>query len=329
MIVVEEAVVGKEIEVAVLGNLDPQAATPGEIVPGDEFYSYDDKYVSDQSFAVIPAPIGDAALAEARNLRSAPTEHCAARGCPASTSSGRILPTRTGRGRGFLCNEVNTMPGFTPISMFPKMWIADGVTYPEIIDRLVGLRARTPRPSTPQHQTLNRRRRVASETELADTVHCRRPERNHDLEQTLPTPAPMIRPEPGDDLAQYFAESPGAAILPTWTTTPCRSGGVLPRPATLPGLSQRQLADHLGVKESTITKWESGERSPRGQRVSKLAGILGVSLSWILVGRGVEPSAGDHDVAQLRAELRLARDRLDDVVSELAVIDKRLAAMDD
>jgi len=136
-------------------------------------------------------------------------------------------------------------------------------------------------------------------------------------------------PESDDDLAQYFAESPGDGRPAELDDDARQIGARLAEARNAAGLSPRELADHLGVKESTISGWESGERSPRGQRVSKLAGILGVSLSWILVGRGVEPSAGNHDLTQLRAELRLARDRLDDVVSELAVIDNRLAAMED
>jgi D-alanine-D-alanine ligase len=139
MIVVEEAIVGKEIEVAVLGNLDPQAATPGEIVPGDDFYSYDDKYISDRSFAVIPAPIGDAALAAAKDLAIATFRALRCEGLSRVDFFWEDPSDPNGRGRGFLCNEVNTMPGFTPISMFPKMWISDGVSYPEIIDRLVEL----------------------------------------------------------------------------------------------------------------------------------------------------------------------------------------------
>jgi len=139
MIVVEEAVVGKEIEVAVLGNLEPHAATPGEIVPGDEFYSYDDKYVSDDSFAVIPAPIGDGALAEARELAVRTYRALRCEGLSRVDFFWEDPADPNGKGRGFLCNEVNTMPGFTPISMFPKMWIADGVEYSEIIDRLVDL----------------------------------------------------------------------------------------------------------------------------------------------------------------------------------------------
>lgn len=141
VVVVEEAVIGKEIEVAVLGNHQPAAATPGEIVPGDEFYSYEDKYVADGSYAVIPAPIGAAALAKAKELAIETYRALRCEGLsrvdffwedPATDINGRP-------GRGFLLNEVNTMPGFTPISMFPKMWISDGVSYPEIIDRLVEL----------------------------------------------------------------------------------------------------------------------------------------------------------------------------------------------
>ena len=135
-VVVEEAIVGKEIEVAVLGNTDPEAATPGEIVPGQEFYSYEDKYVADGSYAVIPAPIGDDALEECREL--ALRTYRALR-CEGLSRVDFFWEDPADGGRGFLCNEVNTMPGFTPISMFPKMWIADGVSYPQIIDRLVDL----------------------------------------------------------------------------------------------------------------------------------------------------------------------------------------------
>jgi transcriptional regulator with XRE-family HTH domain len=130
-----------------------------------------------------------------------------------------------------------------------------------------------------------------------------------------------------EDLTDYFVEHANSDAVAA-PDHPGEIGRRLADARVAAGLSPRDLADHLGVKESTITKWESGERSPRGQRVSKLAGILGVSLSWILVGRGVEPTGHNHDAVQLRAELRLARDRLDDVVSELAVIDKRLAEME-
>ncbi|MEM9038922.1 MAG: D-alanine--D-alanine ligase family protein [Actinomycetota bacterium] len=139
VIIVEEGVVGKEVEVAVLGNTEPVAATPGEIVPGDDFYSYDDKYLDDGSYAVIPAPIGEAALAEAKELAVRSFRALRCEGLARVDFFWEDPADPDGRGRGFLLNEVNTMPGFTPISMFPKMWIADGVSYPEVIDRLVEL----------------------------------------------------------------------------------------------------------------------------------------------------------------------------------------------
>jgi D-alanine-D-alanine ligase len=134
-VVVEEAVAGREIEISVIGNDDPFVSVPGEIVPGDEFYSYDDKYVNDASTGLIPAPITPEqtadiqaiALAAYRALRCDGLARC------------DFFLEEEGAARGFLCNEVNTMPGFTPISMFPKMLIASGMTYPEIIDRLVEL----------------------------------------------------------------------------------------------------------------------------------------------------------------------------------------------
>ena len=129
----------------------------------------------------------------------------------------------------------------------------------------------------------------------------------------------------GNDLGDYYEETPDDGNPGTLDDDALQIGVRLRDARDAAGLSRRELADHLGVKESTIGKWESGERSPRGQRVSKLAGILGVSLSWILVGRGVKPSGNDPDLVALRAELRSARDRLDDVVNELAALDQRLA----
>jgi D-alanine-D-alanine ligase len=134
-IVVEEGIVGREIELAVIGNIDPFVSVPGEIVPGDEFYSYDDKYINDASTGLIPAPLTvdqttaaqEQALAVYRALRCEGLARC------------DFFLEEQGLARGFLCNEVNTMPGFTPISMFPKMLIASGMSYGEIIDRLVEL----------------------------------------------------------------------------------------------------------------------------------------------------------------------------------------------
>lgn len=134
-VVVEEAIVGREIEIAVIGNDDPFVSVPGEIVPGDEFYSYDDKYVNDASVGLIPASltpdqvtdVTERALAVYRALRCDGLARC------------DFFLEQEGLARGFLCNEINTMPGFTPISMFPKMLMASGWTYAEIIDRLVEL----------------------------------------------------------------------------------------------------------------------------------------------------------------------------------------------
>ncbi len=137
MIVVEEAIVGREIEVAVLGNTDPEASVPGEIVPGEEFYSYEDKYVTDGAQLLIPAPLSNAAADEVRRLAIATFRALRCDGLARVDFFYEM--DDDGNGRGFLCNEVNTMPGFTPISMYPKLWIHSGVSYSELIDRLVDL----------------------------------------------------------------------------------------------------------------------------------------------------------------------------------------------
>jgi D-alanine-D-alanine ligase len=132
-VVVEEAVVGREIEVAVLGNTEPEASLAGEIVPGDEFYSYDDKYVTDGAQLLVPAPLSPDDMAEVRRLA---IDVFVAMRCEGLA---RVDFFFEEGGRGFLCNEVNTMPGFTPISMYPKLWLQSGMTYAELIDRLVEL----------------------------------------------------------------------------------------------------------------------------------------------------------------------------------------------
>jgi D-alanine-D-alanine ligase len=132
-VIIEEAIVGREIEVAVLGNLEPRASVPGEIVPGAEFYDYDDKYVADGSRSLIPAPLTTQQTAEVQTLalRAFNVLRCA--------GLSRVDFFFEEHGRGFLLNEVNTMPGFTPISMYPKLWMASGLTYAELIDELVRL----------------------------------------------------------------------------------------------------------------------------------------------------------------------------------------------
>lgn len=132
-IVIEEAIVGREIEVAVLGNLHPRASVPGEIVPGAEFYDYADKYVEDGSKSIIPAPLTPAQTAEVQALA---LKSFAALRCEGLS---RVDFFFEEGGRGFLLNEINTMPGFTPISMYPKLWIASGLSYHDLIDELVQL----------------------------------------------------------------------------------------------------------------------------------------------------------------------------------------------
>jgi D-alanine-D-alanine ligase len=131
-IVVEQAVVGREIELAVLGDDPPTVSVPGEIVPGDEFYSYADKYEADDAQLLVPAPLTDAQVSDAQLLACQAFEACR---CEAMARVDLFL-----REDGtFLVNEVNTIPGFTPISMYPRLWEATGVPYAELLDRLIEL----------------------------------------------------------------------------------------------------------------------------------------------------------------------------------------------
>jgi D-alanine-D-alanine ligase len=131
--VVEEAVLGREIEVAVLGDVQPRASIPGEIVPSHDFYDYDDKYIVDGARLLVPAPLDDGESDEVRTLA---LEAFRALRC---SGMARVDFFYEEGGRGFLVNEINTIPGFTPISMYPKLWEASGVGYAELIDELVQL----------------------------------------------------------------------------------------------------------------------------------------------------------------------------------------------
>ena len=132
-VVIEEAIDGREVECGVLGDNPPEASVPGEIRPSREFYDYEDKYLVEGAALLVPAPISDEATAEVRRLAVA-----AFRAVRAEAMA-RVDFFYEEGDRGFLVNEVNTIPGFTPISMYPKLWEASGVTYPELIDRLVRL----------------------------------------------------------------------------------------------------------------------------------------------------------------------------------------------
>jgi D-alanine-D-alanine ligase len=138
-LVVEQGVGGKkararEFEVAVLGNDDPKASVVGEIVPGKEFYDYEAKYLSEGSVPVIPARISRAESKKIREMAVAAFRACDLAGLARVD----FLMEPVGRQRIFV-NEVNTMPGFTQISMYPKLWEASGLSYTDLITRLIEL----------------------------------------------------------------------------------------------------------------------------------------------------------------------------------------------
>ncbi len=133
-IVIEAAVPkAREIEVAVLGNDDPEASVPGEIIPSGEFYDYQAKYVSDDSRAVIPAQIDEARAAEVRAMAIAAFKAIDGAGMA------RVDFLLAGDTQVLYLNEVNTIPGFTTISMYSKMWDASGLPYARLLDRLIAL----------------------------------------------------------------------------------------------------------------------------------------------------------------------------------------------
>jgi D-alanine-D-alanine ligase len=132
-VVVETAVDGREIECSVLGNENPEASVAGEIVPAGEFYDYESKYADTGSRLVIPAPLGRPQQILIRDL--------SIRAFQALDLAGfaRVdffVERNTG---AVLLNEVNTLPGFTPISMYPKLWEASGLSFPRLVDRLIAL----------------------------------------------------------------------------------------------------------------------------------------------------------------------------------------------
>ncbi|HWW93951.1 MAG TPA: D-alanine--D-alanine ligase family protein [Vicinamibacteria bacterium] len=132
--VIEAAIDAREIEVSVLGNDDPEASLPGEIVPDREFYDYDSKYSAQSRTELkIPAPLAPGAVAEAQRLAKA-----AFRAVDACGYARVDMFLERGSGR-LLVNEINTIPGFTSISMFPKLWEASGLPYPDLLSRLVDL----------------------------------------------------------------------------------------------------------------------------------------------------------------------------------------------
>ncbi len=132
-VILERGITGREFECAVLGNQDPVAAVPCEILPSREFYDYDDKYLLDQAMTVIPADLSPAQTAEMQRLA---VECYRAVECEGMARVDFLLETATNQ---LYINEINTIPGFTSISMYPKMWEYSGVPMPKLIDRLIEL----------------------------------------------------------------------------------------------------------------------------------------------------------------------------------------------
>ncbi len=132
-ILVERGINGREIEVSVLGNDDPCASVPGEIIPADEFYSYNAKYHDDRSRLIIPAPLPDEVIEQVQILA---VKAYRAIDCAGMARADFLLDKGTDE---LYLNELNTIPGFTQISMYPKLWEASGVPYSDIVDRLIEL----------------------------------------------------------------------------------------------------------------------------------------------------------------------------------------------
>jgi D-alanine-D-alanine ligase len=137
-IVIEEAVGGKknkarEIECSVLGNDRPQASVPGEIVPGKEFYDYTAKYLDEGSQLIIPAKLSET---ETKKVQELAIKAFQAVDCAGLARVDFLMDPKT---RKLFVNEINTMPGFTAISMYPKLWAASGLAYPDLIEKLIQL----------------------------------------------------------------------------------------------------------------------------------------------------------------------------------------------
>jgi D-alanine-D-alanine ligase len=133
LVIVEEGIPGREIEVAVLDGEPPLASLPGEVVPGHEFYDYADKYLDDACRLLAPAPLDPGQVAAVQRLALA---GFAALGCEGMARVDFLLDGRDGR---FLLNELNSIPGFTSISMFPRLLGLSGVGFGEVLDRLIEL----------------------------------------------------------------------------------------------------------------------------------------------------------------------------------------------
>jgi D-alanine-D-alanine ligase len=132
-ILVERGIAGREFECSVLGSEQPLAAVPCEVIPSREFYDYEDKYLLDAARLIVPAPLTPEETAEMQRLA---VEAYRAVECEGMARVDFLLESATGK---FYINEINTLPGFTSISMYPKMWEQAGVPFAELLDRLIDL----------------------------------------------------------------------------------------------------------------------------------------------------------------------------------------------
>jgi D-alanine-D-alanine ligase len=132
-IIIERAIAGREFECSVMGNHDPKASLPCEIFPSREFYDYEDKYLLNQARFELPAKLPQAEIEKLRRLAIACYQSVECSGLA------RVDFLRESDTEELYINEINTMPGFTSISMYPKMWEQGGIEFSELIDRLIAL----------------------------------------------------------------------------------------------------------------------------------------------------------------------------------------------
>ncbi len=155
-VLVEEFVEAREIEISIIGDDPAVASIAGELISAAEFYRYEDKYCDGQTVTKIPAELSESELEQVRELAIAAFHACRGE----ALARVDFFYEVTGPCRGWLVNELNSMPGFTPFSLYPQLWEASGLSYPELVDRLVGLaverhrrrnlRSGTQRPDRPR-----------------------------------------------------------------------------------------------------------------------------------------------------------------------------------
>jgi D-alanine-D-alanine ligase len=132
-ILVEDGIAGRELECSVLGNDEPKASLPGEIFPNREFYDYSDKYIDGKTKFGIPAKLPASIIKKIQRLSVEAFKAC---DCSGMARVDFFLQART---RKIFISEINTIPGFTEISMYPKLWAVSGMSFPELVDRLIEL----------------------------------------------------------------------------------------------------------------------------------------------------------------------------------------------